>query len=57
MAAVDPEGSSATSNSSDYFLYFAYGSNLLKERLQKRNPSATFFSVGYLKVGLQVDWY
>ncbi|CAL8261966.1 unnamed protein product [Boreogadus saida] len=51
MAAVDLPGLPhiASSNSSDHFLYFAYGSNLLKERLQKRNPSATFFSVGYLK--------
>ncbi|XP_030214002.1 gamma-glutamylcyclotransferase [Gadus morhua] len=51
MAAVDLQGLPhiASSNSSDHFLYFAYGSNLLKERLQKRNPSATFFSVGYLK--------
>nr|KAJ3597862.1 hypothetical protein NHX12_001378 [Muraenolepis orangiensis] len=50
-AAVEPEGSSggASSNSSDYFLYFAYGSNLLRERLVLRNPSATFFTVGYLQ--------
>lgn len=32
------------------FMYFAFGSNLLKERLQLSNPSATFFSVGRLKV-------
>ncbi|XP_060080668.1 gamma-glutamylcyclotransferase-like [Ylistrum balloti] len=31
------------------FLYFAYGSNLLKERLQLKNPSATFVTVGKLK--------
>uniref|UniRef100_A0A8C6M988 Gamma-glutamylcyclotransferase a n=1 Tax=Nothobranchius furzeri TaxID=105023 RepID=A0A8C6M988_NOTFU len=31
------------------FLYFAYGSNLLKERLQLKNPSATFVSTGRLK--------
>ncbi|CAJ1061853.1 gamma-glutamylcyclotransferase-like [Xyrichtys novacula] len=31
------------------FLYFAYGSNLLKERLQLRNPSATVFCVAQLK--------
>lgn len=31
------------------FLYFAFGSNLLKERLQLANPSATFYSTGRLK--------
>ena len=32
------------------FLYFAYGSNLLKERLQLKNPSATVHHVARLKV-------
>ncbi|XP_041867507.1 gamma-glutamylcyclotransferase a [Melanotaenia boesemani] len=31
------------------FMYFAFGSNLLKERLQLANPSAIFFSTGRLK--------
>uniref|UniRef100_A0A671LDE9 Gamma-glutamylcyclotransferase-like n=1 Tax=Sinocyclocheilus anshuiensis TaxID=1608454 RepID=A0A671LDE9_9TELE len=31
------------------FLYFAYGSNLLKERLQLKNPSATIYCVAKLK--------
>ncbi|KAM8869022.1 gamma-glutamylcyclotransferase [Spinachia spinachia] len=31
------------------FLYFAYGSNLLKERLQLKNPSATVHCVAKLK--------
>ncbi|XP_017165108.1 gamma-glutamylcyclotransferase isoform X5 [Poecilia reticulata] len=31
------------------FLYFAYGSNLLKERLQLKNPSATVYCVARLK--------
>ncbi|KAF7691378.1 gamma-glutamylcyclotransferase a [Silurus meridionalis] len=31
------------------FLYFAFGSNLLKERLQLQNPSATFYCVGRLE--------
>ncbi|XP_067267692.1 gamma-glutamylcyclotransferase a isoform X2 [Chanodichthys erythropterus] len=31
------------------FLYFAYGSNLLKERLQLKNPSAVFHSVGRIQ--------
>ncbi|XP_063040909.1 gamma-glutamylcyclotransferase a [Engraulis encrasicolus] len=35
--------------SSDHFMYFAFGSNLLKERLQLKNPSATFYSTGRLK--------
>ncbi|XP_018553573.1 gamma-glutamylcyclotransferase a [Lates calcarifer] len=32
-----------------HFMYFAFGSNLLKERLQLANPSATFCSTGRLK--------
>ncbi|KAM9493499.1 gamma-glutamylcyclotransferase a [Clarias gariepinus] len=32
-----------------YFLYFAFGSNLLKERLQLQNPSAVFHSVARLE--------
>uniref|UniRef100_A0A8C7M0M1 Gamma-glutamylcyclotransferase b n=1 Tax=Oncorhynchus mykiss TaxID=8022 RepID=A0A8C7M0M1_ONCMY len=31
------------------FLYFAYGSNLLKERLQLKNPSASIHCVARLK--------
>ncbi|XP_034560349.1 gamma-glutamylcyclotransferase a [Notolabrus celidotus] len=31
------------------FMYFAFGSNLLKERLQLANPSATFLTTGRLK--------
>ncbi|KAJ1101718.1 hypothetical protein NDU88_006783 [Pleurodeles waltl] len=31
------------------FLYFAYGSNLLRERILLRNPSATFYSTGRLQ--------
>ncbi|XP_046899428.1 gamma-glutamylcyclotransferase-like isoform X2 [Hypomesus transpacificus] len=36
-------------NSSHTFLYFAYGSNLLKERLQLKNPSAVVHCVAKLK--------
>ena len=32
------------------FLYFAYGSNLLRERLLLQNPSAKFVAVGKLEV-------
>ncbi|XP_060798619.1 gamma-glutamylcyclotransferase a [Neoarius graeffei] len=32
-----------------YFLYFAFGSNLLKERLQLNNPSATFHCIARLQ--------
>lgn len=32
------------------FLYFAYGSNLLKERIHINNPSAKMIGVGKLKV-------
>ncbi|XP_062322492.1 gamma-glutamylcyclotransferase-like [Osmerus eperlanus] len=38
-----------SSNTSTDFLYFAYGSNLLKERLQLKNPSAEFVRTGRLK--------
>uniref|UniRef100_A0A3Q1CST9 Gamma-glutamylcyclotransferase n=1 Tax=Amphiprion ocellaris TaxID=80972 RepID=A0A3Q1CST9_AMPOC len=31
------------------FMYFAFGSNLLRERLQLANPSATFCTTGRLK--------
>ncbi|PZC84087.1 hypothetical protein B5X24_HaOG205809 [Helicoverpa armigera] len=34
--------------SKDYFLYFAYGSNLLKRRIHINNPSAVFLGVGRL---------
>ena len=34
----------------DAFLYFGYGSNLLKQRLQLLNPSAEFVTIGKLKV-------
>ncbi|CAL8287477.1 unnamed protein product [Merluccius merluccius] len=50
MAACGPRGSMAASSSpSGSFLYFAYGSNMLQERLRLRNPSAAFYSVGYLQ--------
>ncbi|XP_051819383.1 gamma-glutamylcyclotransferase [Antechinus flavipes] len=35
--------------SGEHFLYFAYGSNLLKERLQLQNPSAEFYCVALLQ--------
>lgn len=34
----------------DTFLYFAYGSNLLTERIHLRNPSAKFCCVARLQV-------
>ncbi|KAJ7991641.1 hypothetical protein DPEC_G00286000 [Dallia pectoralis] len=37
------------STSGEHFMYFAYGSNLLKERLQLANPSAIFHTTGRLK--------
>ncbi|MEQ2314712.1 hypothetical protein AMECASPLE_014971 [Ameca splendens] len=41
---------SKMSDSSDgKFMYFAFGSNLLKERLQLMNPSAVFYATGRLK--------
>ena len=35
---------------SDTFLYFGFGSNLLKERLQIQNTSAVFKTIGRLDV-------
>ncbi|XP_068189908.1 gamma-glutamylcyclotransferase a [Antennarius striatus] len=35
--------------SNGHFMYFAFGSNLLKERLQLANPSAVFCTTGRLK--------
>lgn len=32
-----------------HFLYFAFGSNLLRQRIQYANPSAAFYSTGRLK--------
>ncbi|XP_025757916.1 gamma-glutamylcyclotransferase a isoform X2 [Oreochromis niloticus] len=37
------------SGAAGFFLYFAFGSNLLKERLQLANPSAKFYQTGRLK--------
>ncbi|MBN3291306.1 GGCT glutamylcyclotransferase, partial [Polypterus senegalus] len=41
--------SMASDNEGDFFYYFAYGSNLLKERLLMANPSARFHCRGRLK--------
>lgn len=43
-------GTSSSMENSHTFLYFAYGSNLLKERLQLKNPSAIIHCVARLKV-------
>lgn len=34
------------------FLYFAYGSNLLKKRIRINNPSAEFIGTGKLDVSI-----
>lgn len=38
------------SQDGESFLYFAYGSNLLTERIHLRNPSAVIYSVARLQV-------
>ena len=38
------------SQDGESFLYFAYGSNLLTERIHLRNPSAVFYSVARVQV-------
>ncbi|XP_067417920.1 gamma-glutamylcyclotransferase isoform X3 [Emydura macquarii macquarii] len=42
-------GLGVTTCGEDSFLYFAYGSNLLRERIQMQNPSAVFFAVANLQ--------
>lgn len=44
-ASEDPQGQKEES-----FLYFAYGSNLLTERIHLHNPSAEFICVARLQV-------
>uniref|UniRef100_A0A6Q2WQ19 Uncharacterized protein n=1 Tax=Esox lucius TaxID=8010 RepID=A0A6Q2WQ19_ESOLU len=54
VVPASPEDNIANATKSpvyDHFMYFAYGSNLLRERLQVNNPSAVFVSTGSLK-----DW-
>uniref|UniRef100_A0A8C6S305 Gamma-glutamylcyclotransferase a n=1 Tax=Neogobius melanostomus TaxID=47308 RepID=A0A8C6S305_9GOBI len=41
--------SNMSSDSEGRFLYFAFGSNLLKQRLQFENPSASLYITGRLK--------
>ncbi|TKC52905.1 hypothetical protein EI555_009080 [Monodon monoceros] len=43
-------GEDLRSQEGENFLYFAYGSNLLTERIHLRNPSAVFCSVARLQV-------
>ncbi|XP_043825259.1 gamma-glutamylcyclotransferase [Dromiciops gliroides] len=52
---MESGGPAADPESGEHFLYFAYGSNLLKERLQLKNPSAEFFCVAKLQ-GFKVDF-
>lgn len=40
----------ATYLSAATFMYFAYGSNLLRERIQIKNPTARFHGLGKLQV-------
>ncbi|KAL0984951.1 hypothetical protein UPYG_G00150930 [Umbra pygmaea] len=48
---IDKNNIASASNTSmsEYFMYFAYGSNMLKERLHLNNPSAVFVTTGSLK--------
>lgn len=49
-------GTSHSMENNQTFLYFAYGSNLLKERLQLKNPSAIIHCVARLKVTSSRRW-
>lgn len=52
MASSDCEGHAGQEG--ETFLYFAYGSNLLTERIHLRNPSAEFCCVARLQVSTVV---
>lgn len=39
----------------DSFMYFAYGSNLLKRRIHINNPTAEFVGIGRLDVSTTLD--
>lgn len=45
--------SAARMASCNCFLYFAYGSNLLTERIHINNPSAKMVDIGKLKVSAE----
>ncbi|KAK6327721.1 gamma-glutamylcyclotransferase a isoform X1 [Coregonus clupeaformis] len=49
LAPITRFGLVNMSATADHFMYFAFGSNLLKERLQLANPSAIFHCTGRLK--------
>uniref|UniRef100_A0A3B3ZCF5 Uncharacterized protein n=2 Tax=Periophthalmus magnuspinnatus TaxID=409849 RepID=A0A3B3ZCF5_9GOBI len=49
VSELAPVSEKMSSNDDGHFLYFAFGSNLLKRRLQYNNPSATFYLTGRLK--------
>lgn len=40
----------------DTFLYFAYGSNLLKKRIKINNPTAEFIGIGRLHVRFLISY-
>lgn len=46
------KASSVDMGDADTFMYFAYGSNLLKRRIRINNPSAEFVGIGRLYVSL-----
>ncbi|KAM4706081.1 gamma-glutamylcyclotransferase [Rhinophrynus dorsalis] len=46
---MEGRNSSGLRSGMDFFYYFAYGSNLLKERILLDNPSASFHSIALLK--------
>ncbi|XP_063778402.1 gamma-glutamylcyclotransferase [Pseudophryne corroboree] len=48
-AAMEGKSSAGLQPGGDHFYYFAYGSNLLKERILLDNPSAAFHSIAMLK--------
>ncbi|KAF2360691.1 Gamma-glutamyl cyclotransferase-like [Trinorchestia longiramus] len=53
-----PASGAAPSESSDSFLYFAFGSNLLTDRIHINNPSATFVDVAKLEgYKLEFNYY
>uniref|UniRef100_A0A3Q1ARF6 Gamma-glutamylcyclotransferase n=1 Tax=Amphiprion ocellaris TaxID=80972 RepID=A0A3Q1ARF6_AMPOC len=49
VPVIIPRGKMSAAAATGRFMYFAFGSNLLRERLQLANPSATFCTTGRLK--------
>lgn len=50
LNCVSPDTVAESSNDDKTFMYFAFGSNLLTQRIHINNPSAKFVDVAKLEV-------